>query len=280
MRTLITRDGQVYPEECFGLRPLVGFASLQDLIDYAVRDCGAVLLEHQCRFRISVRPGLLSAAAFEKLVSYLAQADGTPIIIVPIASPETLRDVFFDTSDAIARLDQFREHPELTPEGLRFKASPVSTRRLVETRQPRVLSAAYRTWLQSRGRLSRTRMTQLLDHPIGASCMLARPGCGGMPIVETLPFYFMNFWGSMDFDPPIGKPMTDLPDPVYAEGVADGFREVVRHAEPRLETIDALVTREDASVSVVRYDRLVLPWTTPGGERLISSNSFSRRARR
>jgi hypothetical protein len=277
MRTLIAENGQAYPADPLTLGRLFGFfETTRDLVVHAIRNCGAVLLELRAGCcRIYARPGAVSCPTFERVVGYLAWNPLTAVIIYPAVPQAVLRDVFVNIPDAIARFDQFRTEPRLRLDGPRFSASPLALDKLNAENVIPGMRATYSEWRQARGRFSDDRLNQILKNPTDADCLLTRQDRDGLLFVDALPSY-LKHWEAQDPESLIGKSVDHFPDQVYAANAAQAFPQVRRSEKPRLETVDSIVTRTDGLVSIIRYDRLLLPWQSANGEKFVTATAFVR----
>lgn len=70
-----------------------------------------------------------------------------------------------------------------------------------------------------------------------------------------------------------GRPMTDQPDPEFGKWSSSIYSNVMHQAEPTFDHVDAVV-RYGKGTGRFRYDRLLLPWVSGSGTRVVTGLSF------
>jgi len=70
---------------------------------------------------------------------------------------------------------------------------------------------------------------------------------------------------------PIGRDFEDQHDRQFAASVANAYRSALGNREPRFEAVDAVVRAPGRLARRRRYDRLILPWQSATGERVVIS---------
>lgn len=71
-----------------------------------------------------------------------------------------------------------------------------------------------------------------------------------------------------------GVRLSDQPDPDYGRWVDRTYRGVLNEIQPRFEYVDAVIQARQGEPYRSRYDRLLLPWHTPAGKRLVTGTSY------
>jgi hypothetical protein len=79
----------------------------------------------------------------------------------------------------------------------------------------------------------------------------------------------------------LGREIEEQPDNVYGEWLAAAYRELLQddESEPGLQTVEAVVSVSDGRAVRTRYERLLLPWRSSGGDRWITSQPILRMRR-
>jgi hypothetical protein len=71
----------------------------------------------------------------------------------------------------------------------------------------------------------------------------------------------------------VGTQLEDVPDVQYGQWVAEAHRDVHFSSNPWCGDVDAIIDRPRQGAHRVRYRRLILPFSRPGGERLLVTAS-------
>jgi len=71
----------------------------------------------------------------------------------------------------------------------------------------------------------------------------------------------------------VGTQLEDVPDVQYGQWVAEAHRDVHFSSVPWYGDVDAIIDRPRQGAHRVRYRRLILPFSRPGGERLLVTAS-------
>ncbi|HEX3885422.1 MAG TPA: hypothetical protein VHW66_22405 [Stellaceae bacterium] len=73
-----------------------------------------------------------------------------------------------------------------------------------------------------------------------------------------------------------GRDVEDQPYPRLAAWVAAGMREALANDEPKLETVQVQIRTASGRIRRRHYDRLLLPWTSPGGDAFATTINIPR----
>ncbi len=71
-----------------------------------------------------------------------------------------------------------------------------------------------------------------------------------------------------------GTPIAEQPDPDYGRWLDRVYHNVLDQGEPRFEYVDAVIQARSGEPYRSRYDRLLLPWQSAEGQRIITGTSF------
>jgi hypothetical protein len=220
--------------------------------------------------------GALSRAAFERLVWLLVQKQVDRAIIDfddGVWAPELLTSLH----DVVARLDEVRGEGPGEPPRPRFFLERLALERLDGHRRV-ALRRALASWGKARGRLNRSE----LDREIGSvnnDRILLRVQSGDRLQMDAL----TDVVGAY---PPcermrlLGLDIGEQPDRSFGTWLSEPYRVFTREAAPSLQLLEvALPSPNSSDVVRARYERLLLPWQSPGGDKWISTHALVRMRR-
>ncbi|HVJ52773.1 MAG TPA: hypothetical protein VM689_09940 [Aliidongia sp.] len=186
------------------------------------------------------------------------------------SAPELLTSLH----DVVARLDELRGHAPGEPPRPNFFLERLSLERLDGPGRTS-LQWALAAWARARGKINR----RVLDREIGSVAgprMLLRVQPGERLQMDALT-------RTIDAYPPcerlqlIGRDIDEQPDSQFGSWIAGPYRAFIREEEPSLQLLEvAIPSRSSGRIFRARYERLLLPWQTPGGDRWISANALVR----
>lgn len=129
-------------------------------------------------------------------------------------------------------------------------------------------------WGDAAGRWTQERQANLLAALPLKDLLIARNPCGTNRLVY-------DHWGtSFDFLGPRwaqiarGRDVEDQPFPELGKRSASLFRRTLADAVPCLDEIDIALSSAGSTVLRRRYDRLLLPWSGPDGDRYVTLIRF------
>lgn len=219
----------------------------------------------------------ITRACFERLVWLLVTKQVERAIIqYPGERPES--ELLTTQQDIVARLDEIRGEAPGEPPRAAFFLERMSLARLNEPRRL-AMRAASRAWTKARGRMSVAELNREAGR-IDSRRMLVR--VRGVERLETnavsdvirayLPCERMSM---------LGRELEEQPDSIYGEWLAVAYRELAEDGapEPGLQLVEAVVKAPGGKSVRTRYERLLLPWKSPGGDRWITSQPVLRMRR-
>jgi hypothetical protein len=220
--------------------------------------------------------GMLSRAAFERVVWLLVQKQINRAVIDfddGLSAPELLASL----QDIVARLDEVRGQAPGEPPRPSFFLERLALERLDGARRIG-LRRALAFWGRARGRIGHAD----LDREIGSVTnprMLLRAQPGGRLQMDALT-------SVLGANPPcermqlLGRDIDDQPDGRYGAWISEPYRVFMHEDEPSLQLVEvAIPSRSSRQVVRARYERLLLPWQTAGGEKWITTNALVRMRR-
>jgi hypothetical protein len=92
------------------------------------------------------------------------------------------------------------------------------------------------------------------------------------PVVRYVGEGFSVLWGEEVTFRAVGQKFVDLPDKEYMNWACQFYKETASTGEPRFDVVDAVIPNAPRGPHI-RYERLLLPWTTPSGEVLVTLSS-------
>jgi hypothetical protein len=219
----------------------------------------------------------ISRACFERLVWLLVSHQVERAILAypgERAEPELLTS----QQDIVARLDEIRGAAPGEPARPAFFLERMALARLSEPQRQR-MRGAWRAWGRAHGQLSVAELKREVGKVDGGRMLLR---VGGDERLETnavsdvvrayLPCQRMSM---------LGREVEEQPDGVYGEWLASAYRELFQDEEPEpgLQLVEAVIACAGGRAVRTRYERLLLPWHSPGGDRWITSQPMLRMRR-
>jgi|HubBroStandDraft_1064217.scaffolds.fasta_scaffold00482_5 hypothetical protein len=216
----------------------------------------------------------ITRACFERLVWLLVTFRVERAIVeYPGERPEP--ELLTSSEDIVARLDELRGAAPGEPPRAAFFLQRMALERLAEPRrQP--MHRAWREWARARGRLSVAELERE-SGAVDSERMLLRVRRGGRletnAVSDVVRAYLPCERMGM-----LGREVEEQPDPVYGEWLASAYRDLVHDERPGagLQLVEAVVTCAGGRAVRTRYERLLLPWRSPGGDRWITSQPVLR----
>ncbi|HTY66085.1 MAG TPA: hypothetical protein VMH36_05510 [Alphaproteobacteria bacterium] len=255
-----------------------------DLVSYAVRNLGfvdvAVPAGPEDVTTIRLREVAVTAPALLATSELIARLPVGPVVI--ISSNEHWTEQRFDTpSSAVAWLldrvnsDSVAVHFSdiaVVPQDL----SRLSNRRLnaLEQNDDR-LALFFKKWRIASGRYSYDTTEFMVNFGLLDRAALARPSHSGAIVWDHLG-HKLNMYERDDKTwhlTLVGCPVDQQNDSNYGTFVNKTFRETLESRQPRLDHVDAVI-RNRTGAHRSRYDRLILPWETEDGSKIISTLSY------
>lgn len=274
---VFTDRGQSCPAGALSLvEQLDGAERTANLLGFAVRELGFVHLRPAAHgVIVTFRPAAASHLAVITLAYELFRRQPERVGLVILEQrPEV--EIYRGLQGAVRRVEWLMEmarNPVARPS---FGAKPIPIARL--DRFGGALLPLYRAWSESAGEWTpglhdRLRRARLLERAM----IVRNPGQSEDLVVEHRGGAFAHYgrrWSRVAR----GRHIEDQPDRNYGQWVASGYRDALARFDPKLETVEATIsTRSRAETRRSRYHRLVLPWRSAAGDRVVTSVSVLER---
>jgi hypothetical protein len=183
--------------------------------------------------------------------------------------------MFTSSEDIVARLDEIRGAAPGESARPAFFMQRMALERLDEQRrQP--MQDAWRVWTKARGKLSVADLKRESGDVNGKRMLLRIQGDDRLEtnaVSDVIGAYLPCQRMTM-----LGRQIEDQPDTVYGEWLATAYRTLAQDTKPEagLQLVEAVVAGADGRLIRARYERLLLPWRSPGGDRWITSQPLLR----
>lgn len=281
-RYLIDKGGDIAPAYDEGLTAKFGYPLPDfDLASFAVRNFGAIDLEIDpktvtIRFRwLTVTP-----AAIDVLIETLLRNPRTASVAIHCEMENWIERGFSSPEEAAAWITANRELWVGT--GAR---NVITTPRSLKSLSDRSLShldhgddrlaLMFKKWRLAHGMFSGEMTEFLVRHNLLDRTVITFQRPEGDPAFEYVGSGVTIYEGA---NPEwtytvAGRPMTDQPDPEFGKWSSSIYSNVMHQAEPTFDHVDAVV-RYGKGTGRFRYDRLLLPWVSGSGTRVVTGLSF------
>jgi hypothetical protein len=276
---VVDDNGEVWPVGAPRLRELAMCADPDvDVLAYAVRNLGYVLLRRQGRVvRAEMRTKLVKPATLIGLYYCLIDLNPQQILLSQLDDEGSRHEFFDDVSEFAATIERAIEDDGVRRHRPVYALSPRSLRQLERARYTR-FAPVMRLWHAARGHipgdlvhmLRRSGLqarAALLRNPAGTGRLVYEHVGSGYTFVDRACLPLML----------IGQDIEMLPDRDYGGWAARSYYECLSDRQPRLETVSAVMRRSNGERLWSYYDRILLPWQAPDGERFVLGLSEVRR---
>lgn len=248
-----------------------------DLAGYAARNLGYVWLEvREDVTLLQFRAGMLSDATLGVLRPYLRKAIcERPVGLVYFASG-WLEEAFIDVDALLDRMDELAclREPRMRDLFIRKSHEPIQWCHSETTDLSRlfemwrfvdgVYSDSIQRHLKSSGLIARTVMLSGERHANEHDDSLRIIyGGGGFAVYD-----------SFSFASTVGKSIADQPDQAYGRWVKQSYAACNGNGDPQIDDIDAIVEEPGHDPRRRRYQRLILRWKLPTGEKVLTGSSI------
>lgn len=269
---LITPAGAWISGDSPALHHAIGYPEADfDAVGFAVRNLGYIKLEtvEDLLLDLEFHPLHVSRLAHDAAQQHLSEAHHRLVRLRYLAE-EWRTELAVNAEQAARRLGELCA-PYVVPvvERQPFTVTPQGNRRLFDPEEDAALRLLFQKW--------RACFQQFDDSvlPFAARRGLADRMLivGVRSIGEDPVFRYIGeqYWGfGRDFFlRAVGQKVRQQPDSRYGEWVAQFYQEVAASRQPRFDRIEARIEKS-ARGRDYRYDRLMLPWSTPSGEVLVT----------
>ncbi|CAP54313.1 hypothetical protein [Gluconacetobacter diazotrophicus] len=220
--------------------------------------------------RIRFQPACFPASCFQAVIQILLYQSPRNIVLERVGTLVAPLEVIRNLNDAIARLHALRA---AAPDETGLPRVPniigLSLDRLQGPKRAD-LRTALKLWKQQNRYATTRNIARMTANPAfgggGVAWMPGQDRC----LIESWPQSYRSY-GDRSCDSLLGRDVRDLPDSDYIIPTTRGYFTVAQQQAPRLELIEALVTRDDGSKFWSRYERLILPWRTSATDTFVTS---------
>jgi hypothetical protein len=249
-----------------------------DVVAYAVRNLGFVLLRRQGNLvRTEMRPALVKPATLIGLYYALLDLKPQRIVLSRYGADGTAHEFFDDISEFAATIER-----DIADEGVQrhrpdYALSQRSLTHLQRSRYARFVPVVA-LWRATRGRLPGELLQLLRSYGLFGRASLARNPVGTGRLVYEYVGSGYSFVGNACTPLLlIGCDIEMLPDRSYGNWAVRSYYECFCDEAPRLETVSAVMRRDDGQRVWSYYDRVLLPWRGEDGTRFVLGLSEVRR---
>jgi hypothetical protein len=272
---VVSAIGEWFKESDQRLKNVIGLADpALDSIGYAIRNMGFIRLSHSNPHdvMITLHPRNGQSGAINSVTQYLGTLASGRFHVRHLGSDGWVSEILPDGASAAREIAALCDIEARATPQTRWYLTPVSLKTLSEG-DGSPLKLMHQKWRISFGTFTESVFGfalrfNLLDRLIlagaksGSNELAFRYIGDGMGTLHSEEFRFSA----------IGNSILQQPDKEYAEWVAAAYSDVAFSGVPRLDKIDAYLPGSLRG-PWVRYERLLLPWTMPTGEVLVSMNS-------
>jgi hypothetical protein len=118
-------------------------------------------------------------------------------------------------------------------------------------------------WRQTRGEISEDIKPALVAGGVLDRMILARQVPKTERLVTEKFGSAFNFLRASDI---VGRDIDDMPDREYGAWMSESYRKVAHDRRLRVESCQARIRKSSATTVSVRYDRVLIPWRSKGGD--------------
>jgi hypothetical protein len=272
---LVSTIGEWFKESDQRLKNEIGLADpALDSIGYAVRNMGFIRLSHSDLgdVTITLHPRNGQSGAINAVTQYLGTLGSGRFHVRHLGGDGWVSEILPDGPSAARKIAALCGIEAAATPQTRWYLTPVSLKTLSESNGS-PLKLMHQKWRVSFGTFTESVFGfalrfNLLDRLIlagaksGSNDLAFRYIGDGMGTLHSEEFRFNA----------IGNSILQQPDKEYAEWVAAAYSDVAFSGVPRLDKIDAYLPCSSRG-PWIRYERLLLPWTLPTGQTLVSMNS-------
>jgi hypothetical protein len=286
-RYLIDHQGKVWTFPGTGLGETLGYPDPDfDVWAYAIRNLGAVEIAcEEDAIVVTMRTATARAEAVRAAENFLETLDWQPVRLrYEIGS--WIEETCENPQQAVGRMasalaDAARESRRVAFAAKARKLDALSERRInrIETAEDR-FSLMFKKWRMTSGTFDADTASFLVRFGmIDRTLVVAESPDDGEFTFDHVGVEFRAYDSAHKRNPfwafeLQGRRFADQPDADYGRWLDRTYRNVLEKHEPRFDYVDAVIQASGAEPYRSRYDRLVLPWKSPFGKRVITSISY------
>ncbi|WP_244410092.1 hypothetical protein [Gluconacetobacter diazotrophicus] len=220
--------------------------------------------------RIRFQPALFPKQCLQTVLEIILHQGFPNILLERIGTMHAPLEVIRNLNDAVARLNALQV---ATPDENEMTGTPniigLSLGRLQDPKRAD-LRMAFEIWKEANRYVTTRNVARIADNPaFGGGAVAWMPGRDRC-LIETWPQTY-NLYSDYHHEDLLGRDVRDLPDAGYILPTTRSYFTAAHDQAPRLELIEALMTRLDGSQFWCRYERLILPWRTSAADTFVCS---------
>jgi hypothetical protein len=254
------------------LRSEIGFTDpAVDAIGYAVRNMGYVRVSFgdPGTIRIALHPRNAASGAVLSVVQRVESLDLAQVELRYLGDEGWISERFSNGDAALRRMKALC-HIETEPQPKdRWYLTSMTPAALLKE-ETNALRLMHQKWRISFGTFNESVFSFAMQHGLLGRLILAgvKP-TDGDPVFRYIGDDFGTFYSDEFRFNAVGNSVAQQPDRDYGEWVSAAYKAVAQSGVPRFEYIDAHLPGSSRG-PWIRYERLLLPWKLPTGERLVS----------
>jgi hypothetical protein len=257
------------------LRSEIGFTDPKiDAIGYAVRNMGYVKVSFGDAnvLTVAFHPRNAGAAAIQSVAQRIEGTAPKRVDLRHIGDEGWVSESFLNSTAAVRRMKTLcRIEAEAQPKD-RWYLTSLTPADLVKE-DANALRLMHQKWRISFGTFNESVFSFALQHGLLGRLILAGTKKQNSDLVFR---YIGDDFGTFYSDEfrfnAIGNSILQQPDRDYGEWIGAAYESVAQSGVPRFDYIDAYLPGSSRG-PWIRYERLLLPWKLPTGERLVSMSS-------
>lgn len=284
-RYLIDPQGTVWTHPAHGLGEALGYPEPDfDVWSYAVRNLGAVeITVGPEETVVSMRTATAHARAVAAAERFLAENLGPQPVRLRYEIGTWIEETCEDPQQAVGRLATALADAAAESRRVAFAAKSRRLEMLAEYRLNRIetaeerFSLVFKKWRLARGVFDSDTASFFIRFGIfDRTAIVSELSSNKELVFEHSGLAFKGYdtydksWNLMA----PGRRISDQPDPEYGRWVDRAYRGVLNDSQPRFEHVDAVIQASGAEPYRSRYDRLLLPWQSLTGQRIVTGTSY------
>jgi hypothetical protein len=277
---VVDGNGETWPAGTLRLRHVVNGCPDRDtdIVAYSVRNLGFVLLRpHGRMVRADMHLPLVKPATLIGVYYNLLDLRPQQILLSRLSEEGPSHELFDDVSEFAATIER-----DIGDAGIRrhrpayaLLARPLE--QIDRARHAR-FAPAMALWSAARGRMPDALPAFLRARGLAGRALLMRRAPGASELVYehvgSSHCFIARACATLLL---IGERAETLPDREYGFWAARSYYAALADATPRLETVSAVMQRDDGQRLWSYHDRLILPWRAEDGGRFVLAISEERR---
>lgn len=246
-----------------------------DAGDYSVRNLGFVGVTRNAEgaLKLRFRPDVLTGKAVDGAFRYLVKHPGSSITLEYLAD-SWMVETWPNDSAVLHRIVVLCSQP---PQQGRKASAPFSTQalRLDEASEDHgnPLKPLFQKWRVSLSTFDDTTLPFLMKFGCASKLIIMAAANREDPLRFQFIGEGLEFYDKKALYEFIGRPITCQPDKKYASWIAEQYNALIASNEPRLDLVEALIAQPSGTVRRSRYERLLLPWSSPTGQVIVTCAS-------